>query len=232
MDFKAGALLAILIDILPIGFWLTLIFSFVMVYLAISFVRGLNTPATPTRIRALRIIIAVAFVVSISYKPLVDRYKEENEIPFVLPYLQTWGTPVGNVISPTHPAKLASGPGTVLLSVDGTRLLKFKDKSKLVGVIGHALLKNGDYNVSSAICKSTAYTITDGVIVIPVPLCQSYMDEIVDGAPVEHYWLLAIPIDFDQSYISSLSEAEKHGARLIGVGQKEGAKFYLPQQPR
>jgi hypothetical protein len=228
-DFIAGAWLAIFIAILPIGFWLTFIATGVMLFLAITFVMRLHTPITSGLRKTLETIFAIAFVLCIAYKPLVDRYKDENEIPFVPPYIRTWGTPVFNGVSGPPPAKLISGPGTLLLSVDGTRLHKFKDKYKLVGIVSHALPQFGDYMESSDICKSTPYTITDGVLVITIPLCQSYMDEITQGAQIDRYWLLAVPIESDQLSVISLSGAVKSGGQIIGVAEAKPASLIIPR---
>jgi hypothetical protein len=58
------------------------------------------------------------------------------------------------------------------------------------------------------------------------------MAHLIDDETVAKMGHPATPTSFDQSNITSLSEAVKHGARIIGVGEARAASFHLPQQLR
>ncbi len=176
-------------------------------------------------------LIATLFLASVSYNPLIDKYRSENTIPPPVEYMKSWST-APLTVDPT--GKVVSGMSEAYVTVDGAKLDKFKKKFDLMAVAYHDM--NYEDPMSKAgLCKSNVARIRDQDIPIKIPLNEQFRFEMAQigvqpGGPT--FVLLALPKKIKSTDFQTLNEAEDLGAEIIGQGSAVGSSFAAQSKPQ
>jgi hypothetical protein len=225
IEFMVGALISIACATIPMNWWLVLVLYVFIATIAVDVVfHSKPTIALAVYKKLLLCVTALIFIASLAYKPVAAMYKAENVIPPELQYVEKWGTDYQNVVTASIPARLVSGPGNLEMDINGSSLIKYKDRFNLVGVVSHFSAKSGSYMAQADICKSSPYGITNERMTISIPLCQSYLNEIVAGARVDNFILVAIPLGSKAGEFETLDDALERGAQIIAKKSAAGAR--------
>lgn len=158
-------------------------------------------------------VLSTSLIVALAYHPVVARYRVEQEIPPSPDYLKVWGNS-SNFVIKGWPPKVVSGEAQTVMIVNGVPLEKYKSRYKLMGIVFHQI-QGESYLDKAQLCKSRIYSIRPEEISIAVKYNEKYLEEMQDGASMEGYVLLAVPIGMNSEEFQTLSSAEDMGAKII-----------------
>jgi hypothetical protein len=175
----------------------------------------------------LRLILCLTGTVAIiwiSYQPMKDLYIAE-EFPESRDYINSWGLNAFHIQG--HPPVVDSGEASANLSVDGHRLIKRKDRYRLIGICWNHLASQ-DFTYDTNLSKSGLYEIRDEEILMKIPLTVEFLTEMqtVDVKP--SYLLLAVPKEIRADQFSSINEAEQLGAKILSETQSNANLHRTP----
>jgi hypothetical protein len=163
----------------------------------------------------------LVFLFSVAYSRVKERYAQANIIPPAVSYMHEWGA--GNpTVSGTPP--ILSRPLYAHVTVDGTKLLKYKNKYNLVAILLH-VVNYEDFMQKSDLSKSKPQRIREGEMTIYIEPSQTFLFEMEHGAVSDSYFLLAVPKNLGTGDFTTLDEAEDKGAQIIQSGARTETKY-------
>ncbi len=158
-------------------------------------------------------ILSVGLLAGLSYKPLLEQYHQESDIPEDLAYLRSWGL-FSHFTVRRGPPLSVDGNARTTLVVNGEMLTKYKNGRKLIGICFHHWA-GANFRDEQGISKSAAYDIDSTSIEIVIPLNEVFVAEELKNPTSASYVLLAVPFPVKPEDFNTIRDAESLGAKII-----------------
>jgi hypothetical protein len=213
LEAYAGIVIGLVLALLPMTWWLRILLFLGLIFFTADFIwRSPFTFKWKPSVRRLFAAIAAAWIIWVGFGNVKKAYLDQY-LPSNINCLVSWGPAAPGEISNTFPRQYV-GVKAGAVTVDGSKLLHFASRYKLLAVCFHSYGLVDVKDIEN-LSKSATFDITNEKIRIVIPWSDPFFSELQTGSEGTNYRLLLVPNNLKPDSFRTLGQAANQGALMV-----------------